>query len=86
MKYVITTNGAAILFPEFMNHSTFSGNGVVGAGFCCIESIEHVMGPDNYTDGRKNVTVRVWGKSESLKLDSKPEDAEVIERTLTWRA
>lgn len=63
LKYVIIEHCGApgpIVFPEFLDHREIAGNNKVsGAGFCKI-------------DGNK---VYVWGKSQSLQIESKQDDA-----------
>jgi len=78
LKYVILTFTAmpnhktAVLFNGMYNHCDFLPKEATceSAGFCVIES------------GFPLMTVKVYGNSSSLKVKSKPEDAEIIEDTL----
>jgi len=78
-KYIIVDYGFTgefpILFPYMINHSDVS-NGYVGevvsAGFVQVDLETGV--------------VSVFGKSDSLKIESRPEDAEIIKRELNkWK-
>lgn len=75
MKYIIVKDDnrreQAIVFPDLLNHNEvghrFRNDRIVSAGFC------------SYFDG-------VWqasGKSETLQIGSRPEDAQVIERSFS---
>ena len=65
-----------VIFPHLINHSDIRCPGkVVSAGFCQI-----------FADGVNLVSVAVFGKSDSLKMDSRPEDKEIIEKWLNrWK-
>lgn len=70
-KYVMTRAFGPILFGEGIGHNELNVGEIVSAGFCEV-----------FTEG-KDVEVSVYGKSTSLRLESKPEDAEKIRRLLT---
>lgn len=62
-KYVIVDGIMPIVFHGGLKHSSFKGMGeITSAGFCDIYSEEN------------EVKVNCYGKSESLKIKSKPED------------
>lgn len=74
-KYIIVDNASnvfAVAFPAFMAHYDFAGmfpmTRIVSAGFMQVE----------------NGRVKVWGKSLTLGLSSRPEDALIIERSLAF--
>ena len=71
-KYVIVEIAALelpIVFNPLFDHAEIAGSHkVVSAGFC------HVCeNTGNYS---------VWGKSVSLKLESRPEDADILDNWL----
>lgn len=72
MKYIIVEDcgcKSAILFSEIMTHNSFEVCGkIISAGFCNIG----------------NNDVSVWGSSVSLGLRSRPEDIEIIEKSITF--
>lgn len=72
MKYVIVEDWEcelAILFNEIIKHdSVANGRKIISAGFCSIV----------------NDSVAVWGESTSLKLKFRPEDAEIIQKAITF--
>jgi len=79
-KYIIVDQEGIelpVIFPHLINHSDMRHAGkVVSAGFCQMYA----------TDGENTVSVCVFGKSESLKLESRPEDKEIIEEWLNrWK-
>ena len=69
IKYVMTDKGP-ILFPESFKHSEFRRFDPISAGFVGIE-IRY--------DGEKSF-LRVFGKSESLKMEPDCNDVFLIER------
>jgi len=70
MKYIIMEHEIPIIFPEFLNHADVARyqGAVVSAGFCCI----------NLKEGK----VSAWGKSVSLEIESRKQDAEIITEEL----
>jgi hypothetical protein len=79
-KYIIVDQQGTelpVIFPHLINHSDMRHAGkVVSAGFCQIFA----------SDADKKVSVAVGGKSDSLKINSRPEDKEIIERWLNrWQ-
>jgi hypothetical protein len=70
MKYVIVEYAGVqtpFLFPAHIPHDSLRHFRPISAGFFCVSSGEKGM-----------VNVSVWGDSESLKLKSRKEDAEII--------
>lgn len=63
----------AVVFSEIMDHcavsEVFVPGSIVSAGFCHAEADE----------------VRVYGRSASLKLASRPEDAELVGRAIAHK-
>jgi hypothetical protein len=73
MKYVVIVDQFGteqpIVFSEVLNHSIFTaGRVVVAAGFCKFQGSR----------------AKVWGESVSLKLKSRPEDVDLLERMLRF--
>jgi len=76
MKYVIVEDHTGviqpILFAPFLDHNRLTpGLKVHAAGFVSLQG---------QTDG--TVKAQVWGKSTTLRIGSRQEDAEIIERTI----
>lgn len=74
MKYVVIHNmfsESAIIFGSDINHNQFSGMNVISAGFIRFDKLED-----------DKIEVSVYGKSISLSLEHRPEDAEMICKTL----
>ena len=68
MKYVIFLNGEVCVFPESVGHNFIAGGRPVrSAGFCRIETFR-----DTFDDVR--ATVSVWGRSDTLNVNSNPDD------------
>ena len=68
MKYVIFLNGEVCVFPDSVGHNFIAGQRLVrSAGFCRVETYR-----DDYDDVRAKVSV--WGRSDTLNVDSHPED------------
>ena len=68
-KYIIfKSNGLEIpvIFPPLLNHNEIKYGFFepISAGFCCFNLLDK--------------TVNVWGKSISLNLNSRKEDAEIL--------
>ena len=81
-KYIIVDSSAyhePILFPCTISHDDFlrmfNRDRIVSAGFFEVGAGENKNDP---TD----ISVFVWGKSTSLKIDSQKEDADYIKRML----
>ena len=74
-KYVVVSHTGIevpILLPELLCHDVVSQNTsykVVSAGFCYVN---------------KDGTVKVWGKSVSLKVSSRPKDAQLIQDLINF--
>lgn len=74
MKYVIVEFDGfkmPFVFPKLPNHSDVAralGGKPIGAGFCYYNE--------------QTSEWEVWGKSTSIGLESKPEDAELMNRML----
>lgn len=72
-KYIIIEHKALevpIVFSPILQHSEVAGNKkVISAGFCRADE-----------DG----VYSVWGESISLKVKSRPEDAEIINKYLEY--
>lgn len=74
MKYIIFANGEPIIFSDTLSHKEVAGNHMVNsAGFCRIETYRN-----QWDDVRAKVSV--WGRSDSLNVESCQEDAKEIER------
>lgn len=78
MKYIIAKNDfgspVCVIFPNTVIHATFSRTfrNIISAGFCSIDM-----------DIREQKIVGdTWGYSESLGLDSRPEDKDILNRFL----
>ena len=68
MKYIIFLNGEVCVFPETVGHNFIAGGRPVrSAGFCRIETYR-----DDFDDVRAKVSV--WGRSDTLNVDSNPSD------------
>jgi len=71
-KYIVINNGfeLAIVFDPLLNHNDVGSSlNVVSAGFCHL--------PD-----KLNADVAAYGESFTLKIKSRPQDAEIIEKML----
>ena len=72
-KYIIFDLGLAVVFDEILTHKDVarcSRDEVVAAGFCDIQD---------------NGCVKVYGHSESLGIPSRPQDAHLIQLSLSRR-
>jgi len=79
MKYVVVKQGMLeipIMFSEVIEHSRFRHWDVVSAGFCSFSGTETVLINECFYVPR----VTVWGNSASLEIQSRDEDAVLIER------
>lgn len=69
-KYIIIENMEMeypIVFNPILKHDIFSSFKIVSAGFCQRDADDKFV---------------VWGKSISLKLNSRPEDADILNKFL----
>lgn len=74
MKYIILNDNTPVIFPDTASHDFIAANRRVrSAGFCMVETYRN-----QFDDIRAKVTT--WGRSESLNIDSSPEDASILER------
>jgi hypothetical protein len=73
MKYVMFPGEKFILIPESQNHNDIipSFTNPISAGFCRFYPNKNEWGEDIFE-------VEVWGKSESLKLNCRPEEDKYI--------
>lgn len=71
LKYVIKCDGAPLLFSQSILHSEVITNGI-SAGFAII----------NYDVTIDKFKVKCYGGSESLQLDSREEDYNIIQNYL----
>ncbi len=77
-KYVVVEEGGLlvpILFSHLVPHSKFRHWNPVSAGFVSID-------PVSSGDGQTTTVVSVFGKSDSLDITSKPEDAGLIRKMI----
>ena len=78
-KYIIVErngNEIPVLFSASINHCDMRVGKVVSAGFCQVFT----------GTGAKDVSVCCFGKSESLNIEARREDKEIIERELNrWK-
>ena len=82
-KYIIKEvmgHEVAILFDPLISHCNIGTKGedkgeTVSAGFFDVMS-------NPTPDDPGNISVGVWGKSVTLKLESRPEDEELIKKVL----
>lgn len=80
-KYVVINEGGfliPILFSHLMSHDVFADWNPVSTGFV---SINPVSGQD--VSDLPKIIVAVFGKSDTLGIASKPEDAEIIEKMIS---
>lgn len=83
MKYVMIDFGGTetpIMFPEFLPHTMMAGRNIVSAGEFNIYGTDEPL--PNACCCENAIRVSVFGESISLKVKSRPEDAEIIARTL----
>ena len=87
MKYVIFETGSiptALIFDPLVQHSSFKGLRPVSAGFFSLSEENVAEKYDCWMTSADFVPkVSVWGESVSLDIKSRPEDAEIIERTMS---
>ena len=78
MKYIIIKNQGVevpIMFPDIVQHNTFADMNPISAG---------KFGIGNFDIGTFNVDWKVYGESTSLKLQSRPEDADIIKHAFDF--
>jgi hypothetical protein len=76
MKYVIVHHtGCEIpyMFPDMVQHETFTAMNPISAGKFTIRY-----------DGKDKLVVHTYGRSVGLKLESRPEDADIIEHAFKF--
>lgn len=76
MKYVIIKDlgiEVPIIFPDMILHNAFADKEPISAGKCSIS-----------IDVEDKIIYHAWGGSESLKLKSRPEDAEIIKHAFEF--
>ena len=74
LKYIVVRDHSggerAIVFDPVLNHSTVAGHmKVVSAGHCRLP-------------GGEILRAAAWGKSTSIGVSSRPEDADIIQRSV----
>jgi hypothetical protein len=73
MKYIVFLDGSAIIFSKTTSHKWMAGDKIVrSAGFCTVETYRN-----QYDDIRAKV--QVYGKSDTLGVESNPADAKILE-------
>ena len=70
----------AIIFDFIINHCDIGTKGdsrgkTISAGFFCVQSAPN-------ENDKNDISVSVWGKSDTLKLESRIEDEGLIKRVL----
>jgi hypothetical protein len=86
MKYVIVEVGGIetpIIFDPIIQHSDFKARNPISAGFFELKEENRAEQYDAWGGVDFVPKVRVFGKSVSLDIDSRPEDAILIERALS---
>ncbi len=71
LKYVLTDQNDFAIFSELTSHKDIAGRlygKAIGAGFCTVSPAW----------GRRRSAVRCYGSSDSLNLESRPEDEQII--------
>ena len=82
MKYVILESlDAPIIFHTAISHGSMAGLGkIVSAGFCRI--IATNQDDDSSIISSNKFEVLCWGKSSTLQLESREDDAKLIRKML----
>lgn len=78
LKYILTKNNSFAIFSETATHSDVARglDGIpVGAGFCTIGIDTPYL---NALRGNTSINIHCYGKSISLKIESRPEDEKII--------
>ncbi len=86
-KYIIIEHDGCefpILFHSVINHCDIGTKGnsrgkVISAGFFMI-------GAESSDDDEKDIDVSVWGKSVTLKIESRKEDERLIKQILRYKS
>ncbi len=78
-KYIITDKNLPILFTEGQLHSDFKMFNPISAGFVKISPRKYI---DESRIPRTKIIVEVYGGSDSLGLESRPEDAVLINKLM----
>ena len=88
-KYIIVESRrieVAILFDSLISHSDFAEmfplDLIVSAGFFEVGAAKETKKTHEIVEDSNDVSVSCWGKSVSLKKDSRPEDAALIKRVV----
>jgi len=86
-KYIIYLENdteRVLLFDKFTNHSAFVALKPISAGFVEIYKLEKSELVDDgcYTN---EIGFNCYGKSVSLRLDSRPEDSKIIRNAYLFR-
>ena len=72
LKYIVFMDNSVVVFSNSTSHKFVAGEKVVrSAGFCRIETYRN-----QFDDVRAKVSV--WGRSDTLNVNSDPSDAELI--------
>jgi len=77
-KYIIFVNAAMmelpVIFNPIIDHCVVKLDGFkpISAGFCSLNKLE------------ENISYSIWGESISLKLKSRPEDREILNKYLEY--
>lgn len=78
MKYIVFEDGSAIVFAENQDHIKMANNKPVrSAGFCWVETTR------NQYDDLVFKDCVCYGRSDSLNVDSRPDDKDVIREVFT---
>jgi hypothetical protein len=76
VKYIITNHNCFALFSDTASHADVARGlhgHAVGAGFANIRAM---------ADTPDSISVHCWGRSQSLKIESRPEDGQIITEDL----
>lgn len=86
LKYIMFENGEWVVFPDFMTHADKArdngraGNPPISAGFITLHYGTKTEGTGDNAYTYEDFHVTTWGKSDSLKLESRPEDGRAMSR------
>lgn len=85
MKYIIFDDDSFVIFPDRTKHSSIAVNGPfysdlkpISAGF--IQFLEGTIRIETDWDIWVAPNIHCYGRSDSLKLESRKEDVEIIQR------
>lgn len=68
LKYIKTSDDVIVIFPEYLEHSAFSGFNPTSAGFI-----------DIYMENGE-IKYHCWGSSVSLRLSHSEHDSKIAQR------